>query len=265
MPTSTEIERVQVIDRVADLLEALQDGPHSLKEICEITELSKATAFRLLGGLALRGVVMKSPNGGVYMLGPGLLRLARAALGSITALTGLGRDGLEDLAAETGETVALHIANGLERIYVDEVPSAHAIRYTSLVGSTAPLHFGASGIVLLAFIDDDQRERALSLLEASGVELDRRAVERKIKAAQRDGFSIDLGGRLAAASAVAVPVISDRILLALGVIGSSSRLTAARLEGFVPLMTPVAADLARLLDGPAGQRAIASASGNTSI
>jgi DNA-binding IclR family transcriptional regulator len=265
MATSTEIERVQVIDRAADLLEALQGGPHSLKEICEITGLSKATAFRLLGGLALRGVVMKSPNGGVYMLGPGLLRLARAALGSITTLTALGRDGLEDLAAETGETVALHIANGLERIYVDEVPSAHAIRYTSLVGSTAPLHFGASGIVLLAFIDDDQRERALSLLEASGVQLDRRAVERKIKAAQRDGFSVDLGGRLAAASAVAVPVVSDRILLALGVIGSSSRLTAARLEGFVPLMAPVAADLARLLDRPAAERAIVSASGTTSI
>ena len=207
---------------------------------------------------------MKSPNGGVYMLGPGLLRLARAAQGSIAALTALGRDGLEDLAAETGETVALHIANGLERIYVDEVPSKHTIRYTSLLGSTAPLHFGASGIVLLAFIDDDQRERALSLLEASGVDLDRRAVERKIKAAQRDGFSVDLGGRLAGASAVAIPVLSDRILLALGVIGSSSRLTAARLEGFVPLMTQVAADLARLLDGPASQRAILSAQGNTS-
>ena len=183
MSMSTDIERVQVIDRSVDLLEALQGGPRSLKEICEITHLSKATAFRLLGGLALRGGVMRSPNGGVYMLGPGLLRLARAALGSVAALTALGRDRLEALAAETGETVALHIANGLERIYVDEVPSAHTIRYTSLVGSTAPLHFGASGIVLLAFVDDDQRERALSLLVASGDELDRRAVERKIKAA----------------------------------------------------------------------------------
>ena len=100
MSTSTDVERVQVTDRAVDLLEALQGGPHSLKEICEITELSKATAFRLLGGLALRGAVMKSPNGGVYMLGPGLLRLARAARGiRLVRIVGTANRGMNALRA----------------------------------------------------------------------------------------------------------------------------------------------------------------------
>ena len=56
MSTSTDVERVQIIDRAVDLLEALQGGPHSLKEICEITRVcqrprhSDCWAVSLSGG-----------------------------------------------------------------------------------------------------------------------------------------------------------------------------------------------------------------------
>jgi IclR family KDG regulon transcriptional repressor len=241
-------DRVQVIDRSVDLLEAVSEGPRSLAEICRATGLSKPTAFRLLAGLAARGVVMKDPVGSTYMLGPSLLRYAPGALAGVGSLVSLGRAELDELASETGETVALHIRSGLERVYVEELPSRHSIRYASLVGSTAPLHLGASGVILLAFMADNQRERTLSLLELSVDRFNRRALEEQLRKARRQGWATSLGTRLTGASAISTPVRADRLLLALSVIGPSSRLSAATLEGFLPSMRRAAEHLAAVLD-----------------
>jgi IclR family KDG regulon transcriptional repressor len=240
-------EHVQVIDRSVDLLEALSKGPRSLAVICTATGLSKATAFRLLAGLAARGFVMKNPAGSTYMLGPGLLRLGKGALAGVGTLATLSRPALAELSSETGETVALHVRIGLERASVDEVPSQHSIRYTSIVGSVAPLHVGASGCVLLAFMADEPRERTLALLEASVPDLDRPALETRLVAARRDGWAINLGTRLVGACAISVPVQSDPLLLSLSVIGPSARLEPETLEGFLRSMRRTADRVADML------------------
>jgi IclR family transcriptional regulator, KDG regulon repressor len=245
-------ERVQGIDRWVELIETLADEPRSLAAICRATGLAKGTAFRQLAGLAARGIVMKDPIGSTYTLGPAMLRLATAALSSVGSLVALDRSALEELSEETGETVALHVRSGLERVSVDEVPSRHSIRYTSLVGAVAPLHVGASGCVLLAFMPDDQRDRSLTLLAAAVRDLDRQALEERLRMARRDGWAVSLGARLPGASAISVPVQSDPLLLSLSVVGPSSRLPAARLEGFLPPMRRAASRVAAALAAHTG-------------
>src|ERR1700757_1459362 len=114
-------DRVQVIDRSIDLLEALAQGPSSLTEICRQTGLSKGTAFRLLAGLSARGMVMKDPVGNSYVLGPGLLRLVQDALAGIGAVVTVGSNALRELSERTGETVALDVQVGVERVCVEEI------------------------------------------------------------------------------------------------------------------------------------------------
>lgn len=240
-------DRVQVIERSVDLLEVLADRPLSLTEVCRATGLSKGTAFRLLAGLELWGVVLKDPVTANYMLGVRLLRLADAALAGLGTLSGLWRPVLERLAGETGETVALHIQIGLERVSVDEIPSPQSIRYTSLVGSAAPLDQGASGLILLAFMTEARRRRTLALLETSVDGFDRIAVEEKIAVARGVGWAVDLDERLAGASAVSVPLMTEWLLLSLTVVGPSARLQLGGLKAFVPAMQEAAEQLGSLL------------------
>ena len=162
-----EHEHVQVIDRSIDLLETLSEGPRSLTEVCRVTGLSKGTAFRLLAGLIARGMVMKDPVGSTYMLGPALFGLVQGALSGIGAIATVGRTALRELSEATGETVALHVQSGLERLNVEEVPSRHSIRYSSLASGVAPVHNASVGLVLLAFSPEERCERTLDLLEAS--------------------------------------------------------------------------------------------------
>lgn len=246
-------DRVQVIDRSIDLLEALAHGPSSLTEICRQTGLSKGTAFRLLAGLSARGMVMKDPVGNSYVLGPGLLRLVQDALSGIGAVVTVGSKALRELSERTGETVALHVQVGVERVCVEEIPSAHSIRYSSLAGSTAPIWNGATGIVLLAFATPDRRRRTLEDLGDSIPEDERLDLEAKVTRARRDGYSISTGERVPGATAISVPIPSDLMLLSLSVLGPEDRLSPATLKGFLQPMRRTADHLTAVLNAQSEQ------------
>lgn len=236
-------DRVQVIDRSVDLLEALADGPRSLSEVCRTTGLSKGTAFRLLAGLGARGIVIKDPAAVNYMLGPGLLRLVQGALSGVGAIATLGRTALESLAAETGETVALHVQTGVQRVCIDEVPSQNVIRYTSSIGSVAPLHIGSAGKVLLAFMEPEAQQRTLALMESTYDDVDAARLAAALKPIARDGLATSTGERVEGASAITVPIRSGVLLLSLSVLGPTPRLPKARLLSFVPVMRQTAAHI----------------------
>lgn len=243
--------RVQVIERVLDILETLSGEPRSLSEICRETGLSKGTAFRLLAGLSHRSVVLKDPTASTYMLGPGLLRLTQGALSGISAITVLGRPTLEDLSRLTEETVALHVRTGVKRICIDEIPSPQAIRYTSSVGSEAPLYVGSAGKVLLAFAGDEELERALSLLERA-FEYDRTKLEAELRQVSKDGYAISSGERVAGASAIGIPVHVGPVFFSLSVLGPTTRLPKKSLLEFLEPMREASAALSHLLgDVPA--------------
>ena len=242
-----------MVDRMVELLHALTRGPQSLTELSNETGLPKATALRLLKGLAARNFVDRDPETNTYSLGPDLSRLAQRALDPPGALTPAARSILADLAAHTGETVAVHVRVGLERRYVAEIASGQAVRYSALVGSASPIHSGGAGVVLLAFTDPASSQEILNMLELiEGVDL--ADLKPRLESARVRGWVIDIETRLAGASAICVPVRSRSALLALSVIGPSSRLPEARLKRFRATMEHAAAELAVELDSPDSAR-----------
>jgi IclR family acetate operon transcriptional repressor len=242
--------RVQVIERAIDILDALADGPRSLAEICRATSLSKATVFRLLGGLASRDLVIKDPMTNQYILGTGLLRLVPGALAGVsTMISTLARGQLERLAESTQETVALHVPVGIQRICVAEVPSPQAIRYTSSVGSRAALHVGAAGKVLLARLSEPELSKALQMLDAEmrreGRDPDE--VKRSLGKIRREGWAISVAERVEGASAISIPVETSLATLALSLLGPTVRLPKARLLKLLPSLRDAGEEIATVL------------------
>lgn len=140
---------LQVIERASKILRALEGQPtgRSLGEIAKVVELPRSTVQRIVAALETEHfVIAATPKAGV-VLGPALLRLASSVKIDIVQLA---KSALQQLSAETGETVDLSVLQGSSAVFVDQLPGRHRLRAVSAVGESFPLHCTACGKALLA-------------------------------------------------------------------------------------------------------------------
>jgi DNA-binding IclR family transcriptional regulator len=251
-------ERVQVIERATDILDILTEGSATLTEIVARTGLAKGTAFRILASLSYGDRVVKDPLTARYMLGPGTWRLVQAAVDAQGSLGLIARAALTDLWRATGETITLNIRLGLERVCIEEMRSPLPLLHTAGVGSRIPLHVGASGKVILAFTDPEQRERILNCLSFDRLTLttvtDRGALERELEVVRERGWAVSMGERIPGAVGISVPLRGPSdLVMSLSLLGPAERLTATRRTELIAQMQDAARAVEARLDG-AGDR-----------
>jgi DNA-binding IclR family transcriptional regulator len=150
MAKTTPSSSIQVIDRVAALLDALAAGPdsQSLKLLSAETGLHPSTAYRILDALGAHGLVERTTTG-QYRLGVKLLRLGSKVRENVDMLRE-AKPIMEALRSELGETVNLTVREGDEVVYVERAVPARMMRVEQLIGSRAPLHVTAVGKLFLA-------------------------------------------------------------------------------------------------------------------
>lgn len=246
----SESSPVRSVARAIDILLALADGPQSLGDICERVELSKGTGHRLLAGLGYRGLVVQAPDGD-YLLGPGCFRIVEGLTQGLGGLSSIARPVLEQLRGQTGETITLHIRQGAQRICVEELPSAHAVRYTAGIGAAAPIHVGSAGKALLAFADEREVDRLLSTGSLQGLTehtlTDVDALRRELNDIRNLGHAVSHGERVPGATAVTVPIFDDggHLLSVLSVLGPDARMGPDQLREYSELAQTAADEVGR--------------------
>ncbi len=137
------------VDRALDLLTALIEGPPggSLSELARATELSPATAARLLATLAQRRFIRRDEHGG-YRAGQRLKQIAAAVLCE-EPLYELAGPHLAALAQETSETANLGIAIDADRaLYLRQVAGPQRVQTAIWTGRTIPRVGTAMGAAL---------------------------------------------------------------------------------------------------------------------
>src|SRR5581483_5958158 len=112
--------------------------------------LSRPTLYRLLKTLAQSGFVQAEGEPLRFRLGPAIGPLVQAWSSHLN-LPQLSSAVLERLRDEAGETVALLIRHGEQRLCVAELPGRHALTVVRGIGNTAPLARGASAPGLIAY------------------------------------------------------------------------------------------------------------------
>lgn len=254
-------ERVQSVERGIDILTALASGQKTVTEVAKATRLSKGTAFRLLASLSYQNLVIKDPVENVYSLGPGFLRLVDGATQGLSVVTSLARPALAHLRDLTGETIALHVRLGAERICIGELTSLQPIRYSASVGALAPVHVGAAGKVLLAFMPEVELARLLPSLSLHPVNgnsvISLSNLKRELAAVHRQGYACSVGERTPGAAAITVPVKGPQgLIIALSVLGPASRLPRASQLRFLKFLKKASTDIREALsfNDPGGLR-----------
>ncbi|HZP91197.1 MAG TPA: IclR family transcriptional regulator [Actinomycetota bacterium] len=152
---------LQSVTRALRSLELIAEaGELGVTELGRRLDVHKATASRLAATLAERGFLERDPATERYRLGFGIVCLAGAAMASLD-LVRTARPVLEDLAERTRETVNLGVLSGHAVVYLDQASGARSIVSVNWVGRRTPLHNTAAGKVLLAYMDQAERERCL--------------------------------------------------------------------------------------------------------
>jgi DNA-binding IclR family transcriptional regulator len=113
------------------------------------------------------------------------------------------------------------------------------------VGTRIPLHIGASGKVILAFTDDEQRERLLDCLTyetiTSATISGRQQLAEELSLVRERGWAMSMGERIPGAAGVSVPVRgASGLVLSLSLLGPAERLTADRRSDITKLLLETA-------------------------
>lgn len=200
------------VDKAISLLVALGDKASTglgVSELARRAELSKSTAYRVLGMLERNGVVEREGTG--YRLGERLHHLGRAVYApGAEGVRDILQPYLIDLYEMTHQTVHLAMLHGTDVVYLAKLYGHRSAPVPSRIGGRLPAHATAVGKVLLAY-DADAATRAAELplhrfTEHTITEPAR--LEAELRRVRRDGVAHDEQESRPGLNCVAAPVLA---------------------------------------------------------
>jgi DNA-binding IclR family transcriptional regulator len=241
------------IDRTLAVLDVLarSDGAVGVSEIARRLGLPKSVVHYHLAALH-RNRYVDVDGGHRYLLGPSALRLGNGSANHRAPdLRMLALRFLQEVQAETRETATLSQLVGMQRMFVDQVVSPREIKLAVELNKLAPLHAGAAGKAILAFLPAARRQEALKRpLErlASGTLVDRTALHQDLERVRKTGVSVSRGERLEGSAAVAAPIFDARgVVGSICVCGPVYRFIDSTVERFKPPVRAAASELSHEL------------------
>jgi DNA-binding IclR family transcriptional regulator len=243
------------VERAADILAMLGErGAVSVMDLAAQAGLSGSAVHRILTALKRKGLVEQDPASERYQLSWGVLTLARSLVNRdhVRSVALRYMTELRDLA---GETVTLYVRSGFERICIEQVEGTQEIRYQAEIGRSLPLYAGASGLVLLAYMPDDELEDYLESVELQSMTpatiRDRAKLERLLRRIRKQGYASASNDRLLGLAGLSVPVLdgSGATSAAMTIAGPVERFAAADRERWIEALQEATSAIASVLRG----------------
>jgi DNA-binding IclR family transcriptional regulator len=200
------------LERALDVLSLFAESRGQTLGVTEIAhslDLSKAVVHRVLASFRAKDFVEMDEETHRYSLGPKLLFLGLNYLNWVDVRS-VARVAMAELSEGTDETSTLSVRSGDTRVYIDQVTPPRDVKMVVQLGVPFPLHAGASGKALLAFLPEDEQDaylkRKLERLTPDTV-TDPKALRKELATIRDRGFAQSFGERMAGAGAVAAPLL----------------------------------------------------------
>lgn len=202
---------IKSVEKAIDILSCFTTESSSLTvvEITRLTGFNQSTVSRILTTLANKRCVEHVGSSGRYQLGVKFYQW-ESVLRQTPNLADLARPVMEDLRDLCGEEVSLYVLNEGNRICLEAVKSRYGVAKVTTVGKVFPLHCGAAGKVLLAYLPEKARR---DVLRRKGLEkytattmVDAEALEADLAKIRLDGYAVSLGEREEGAYSVVAPI-----------------------------------------------------------
>jgi DNA-binding IclR family transcriptional regulator len=221
--------QVRALERALQILSvfSLNRPQLSLTEIAAETDLSPATALRLLSTLSQFGYIERSPDTDRFRIGVTMFERGCVYI-QTTTIESEARNALEGLARATNQTASLAVLDRTEIVHIAVTQPDRAIRYFAPVGQREAVHCTGLGKVLLAFMDDDKLDQVVSEKGLSrrteNTITDEVEFKLHLERVRDRGFAVDDEESLIGLRCVACPVYDSRgqVVAAVSASGAST-------------------------------------------
>ena len=180
----------------------------TLSEAAAATDLSRATARRILRTLAELGYVEQ--QGRQFSLAPGILKLGFSYLSAQNWIE-RARPLMKELSERFHKSCSAAILQGTDVVYVARVPAGRIMSVAISIGTRLPAFHTSIGRVQLGFLDDDELWRRLRSLRVEAYTTstitDVQALLDRIRADRDQGFSIVDEELERGLRSIAVPIV----------------------------------------------------------
>lgn len=180
---------MRVLQFVADA-----ETPPNVAALVQATGFPRPTVHRIVAALVAERMLVENAGVPGLSLGPRLIQLASRSWGR-SDLRLAAMDALKRLRDATGETVHLAVPNGRGMVFIEKLESPSAVRMSSRIGTSVPLHVTAVGKAYLAALPAAERAallRGLPLPRHTEHTLtDRAAFQAELAATEARGWSVD--------------------------------------------------------------------------
>ncbi|MHB8191118.1 MAG: IclR family transcriptional regulator [Ferrimicrobium sp.] len=216
---------IAVLVKMAQLLDVLANEPSlTPSELSTRLGMPRTTVHRIVQTLV--GQDMLTPT---HEPGPRLIRWSQKALhvGGLRTASGTV---LDRLVETFGETASIFVRSGSTRTCIARREGTEAVRHNINVGASIPIHVGSAGRILLAWLDNEERETLVhSSHGRSGVPV-AQATPDWAEIRQR-GWARTAGERDPVLASVSVPVFGpdQRVVAALSLSGPRMRFSEDRI------------------------------------
>lgn len=240
-------DNVRAVDRALDILMAFTatDAELTAAELLDRVDLSRPTLYRLLYTLEQNGFLVSEGEPQKFRFGPSVAHLAHVWTAS-QDIARIAQPMLRRAWEVSGETVALFVPQGTDRVCIAEIASTQPLSFKRGIGYKERLALGASGRAILAYRDQEPAdiERLLA-----GLDKDPEAYRRELNLTRQRGYAVSLEELIAGAVAIAAPFFDGAGAPAgsIGVFGPRVRMDDARVAALGPLLIEEAARLSTAL------------------
>ena len=184
------------VEKTLDILEYLsaEQRPRTRTEIARALGRGPSELFRMLACLEDRGYVRRDPVNGTYSLTLRLFELGHMHTSHETLIRVSGPL-MQTLVMETGETCHLSVLHGSRLVVLLQEESRKPFRLSVEVGSSHAPHRTTSGRIILAYLDEVERQAILER-QPDFVTLDparKRAFAEELRTIRETGYHLTEG------------------------------------------------------------------------
>jgi len=237
---------LNTLEKFVNILTLFTEGTPvmSVPEIAMSLQLPTSTAYRYVSALKQAGLIEEVAGTNGYSLGAKILELARAV--PKKTLQQISIPIMTQLANETGEIIILCGLRDHDGVCLEKVEGHHALRVSHQRGATFPLHAGASGKVLMAYLDASERDEIIDRIEFTKFSettiTDPLKLKEDLQRIRTQGYAESDGEVIRETYGIGAPILSQsgKALAALSISAPTHRLEGKKREQTIKLVVTAA-------------------------
>lgn len=231
-----------------ELLQLFVDHPKlSLNDMVKLSGIPKTSIHRMVGSLEGMGFLQKGEDG-KYALGLLFLQFGQLVADRLD-IRQIAIPAMTALRDEVEEAVNLIVRDGNEAMYIEKLDTLHPVRLYTKIGRRSPLYAGACSRILLAYMDEEEREKYLQEIELTpigyGTITDKDRLRQLLAEARETGYTISYSELENDTVAIAAPIFdhTGRLCAGLSIAGPQARFGEERLPVLIRQLKEAASNI----------------------